>query len=79
MKPANRRAESRSINIPAAVNPRRKYAQDARSSRRVEGATVGGETYSDELREAFLTHVDPLIQREAVKAIVDFVAGGLLD
>lgn len=46
---------------------------------RIEGATVAGETFSDEKHAAFVAHVDPLIQRKVVVALVNAVAGGLLD
>ncbi len=46
---------------------------------RVDGATVDGQTYSDENRPAFLAHVDPLIQRQVVNAVVEAVTAKLSD
>lgn len=46
---------------------------------RVEGATVNGETYSTENRDAFLATVDPLIQRQVVTAFANAITNELLD
>lgn len=46
---------------------------------RVEGATVNGETYSSENRDAFLATVDPLIQRHVVTTFANAITNELLD
>lgn len=45
----------------------------------IDGASVAGEAFAADHRENFLNMVDPLIQREVVKAYLDFVMGGLTD
>jgi hypothetical protein len=47
--------------------------------KRVDGATVGDQTYSADNREAFLAHVDPLIQQRVVSVVVEELTGKLLD
>jgi hypothetical protein len=47
--------------------------------KRVEGATVAGETYSAENRDAFLATVDPLIQQRVINVVVEELTGKLLD
>jgi hypothetical protein len=46
---------------------------------RIGGATVGGSAFSPDKRDEFIAHVDPLIQRRVVNALVDELAGSLLD
>lgn len=46
---------------------------------RVEGATVGGETFTAENREAFIATIDPLVQRKVVAEFADAVSNELLD
>lgn len=43
------------------------------------GATVEGKTWTDENRAAFIAHVDPLIQRQVVGAVVDAYTAKLSD
>lgn len=45
----------------------------------VEGATVDGREYSDAERAAFIAHVDPLIQRQVVNAVVEAYTAKLSD
>lgn len=45
----------------------------------MEGAKVGDQAYSDDVRETFLAHVNPLVQRAVVKAYIEELTGNLLD
>jgi hypothetical protein len=47
--------------------------------KRIDGATVAGETFSAENRAAFIHHVDPLIQMRVVTSVVEKLTGKLLD
>lgn len=46
---------------------------------RIDGATVGGETFSDEAKAEFIAHVDPLIQRQVVNKVVEAFIAKLSD
>lgn len=46
---------------------------------RIEGGSIEAGEYRSELREDYIHHVDPLIQRRVVQAFVEAVSGGLLD
>jgi hypothetical protein len=46
---------------------------------RIEGAAIGGNTFSPDKRDEFVALVDPLIQRKVVTVLVDELTGGLLD
>lgn len=45
----------------------------------MEGATVQGQTFSEAERAAFVHHVDPLIQRQVVNAVVEAYTAKLSD
>lgn len=45
----------------------------------IAGATVGGKTWTEEDRPAFIAHVDPLIQRQVVNAVVEAYTAKLSD
>lgn len=45
----------------------------------IEGATVGGSRFSEGMRADFLQHVDPLIQRQVVNAVVEAYTAKLSD
>lgn len=45
----------------------------------VRGATVGGETFTSENRDVFLSVIDPLIQRHVVTAFANALTSELLD
>ncbi len=46
---------------------------------RIEGATVGGKTYSQDMRPAFIDAVDPLIRRKVVTTFAGELTSQLLD
>lgn len=46
---------------------------------RIDGATVEGREYSDADRAVFIAHVDPLIQRQVVNAVVEAYTAQLSD
>jgi hypothetical protein len=46
---------------------------------RLDGATVGGNTFSPDKRDEFVALVDPLVQRKVVNVLVDELTGSLLD
>lgn len=46
---------------------------------RVEGATVGGETFTDATRADFLAAVDPLIKRRVVAELAEAISAALRD
>jgi hypothetical protein len=45
----------------------------------ISGATVGGKEFSADDRPAFIAHVDPLIQRQVVNAVVEAFTAKLSD
>lgn len=45
----------------------------------IVGATVEGKAFSDEERAAFISHVDPLIQRQVTNAVVEAFTAKLSD
>lgn len=45
----------------------------------IQGATVGGSLFSESMRADFLQHVDPLIQRQVVNAVVEAYTAKLSD
>lgn len=46
---------------------------------KVTGATIGGKTWTDDDRLAYIAHVDPLIQRQVVNAVVEAFTAKLSD
>lgn len=60
-------------NLKAAVSLYSQWLQE------ITGATVGGEVFTPELRDAFVNNVDPLVKRQVVNAVVDAYTAKLSD